>query len=110
MEEKGLKAVRTIREKGEEVFRVIYTEEPQVKGTLEDYAFLIRTLISTGQTKKAVKLTKRALTLFHDETNGGFFLYRENELPAMLKEPYDRTYKSAYSVMVENLVKLSKEN
>ena len=112
MEERGLKAVRALLEKGvkgEEVFRVIYGGEPQAEGTLEDYAFLIRALISAGKTEEALRLTERALTLFHDETGGGFFLYRENELPVRLKEPYDGAYRSSYSVMVENLMELSKE-
>ena len=112
LKERGEKAVRALLKmgvNGKEVFRVIYDGKGEIDGTLEDYAFLIRALISADQTEKAVELTERALELFYDEANGGFFLYRENELPARLKEPYDGAYRSAYSVMVENLMELSKE-
>ena len=108
--ERGKRVLKALLEKGvrgREVFRVIYEDRGEIEGTLEDYAFLIRALISAGQIEKATGLTERALELFEDKTDGGFFLYRENELPARLKEPYDGAYRSSCSVMVESLVKLS---
>ncbi len=113
VEKRGVKALRELVKrgvKGSEVCRVIYGDSPYLKGTLEDYAFLIRALLTSGEkdlTDLALKLTGRALELFHDPS-GGFFLYRENELPSRIKEPYDGAYRSAYSVMVGNLMELSK--
>ena len=82
---------------------------------LDDYAFfafgllqLYRATLKEDYIKKAAHYCRRALELFEDIENGGYYLYgRENEsLIAKPKETYDGAIPSGNSVMAYNLVKL----
>lgn len=87
----------------------------QGRGFLEDYAFyafglleLYGASLEINYLERAVKYCKKAVELFGDEKQGGFFLYgRENEpLITVCKETYDGAIPSGNSVMAYNFVKL----
>ncbi|MBN1633307.1 MAG: thioredoxin domain-containing protein [Ignavibacteria bacterium] len=90
--------------------------EIKFSGTLEDYAFLVKGLItlyeSSFQIKyldNAIELTDKAVELFFDNEYGGFFDTEENRSDVILrvKELYDGALPSGNSVMIENLIKLN---
>ncbi len=87
----------------------------QGNGFLDDYAFfafgllqLYRATLKEDYIRKAAHYCSRAVELFEDSENGGYYLYgRENEsLIARPKETYDGAIPSGNSVMAYNLVKL----
>lgn len=86
------------------------------KGFLDDYANIIFGLLSLYEAAseeeyliKAQIFTERVITLFYDNTEGGFFLNgEENEsLIIQPKEIYDGAMPSGNSMMAYNLVQLS---
>lgn len=85
------------------------------KGFLDDYAFEIFALLAlyeatsdNGYLESARMFCKKVMETFHDEEQGGFFLYgRENEqLILRPKETYDGAIFSGNSAMAYNLVHL----
>ncbi len=91
--------------------------ELKYEGNLDDYSFLVYALLEAyqdsfdeGYLKKAVELTEKAVDLFWDEENGGFFFTsKENkDVPLRQKESYDGAYPSGNSIMYNNLVALFK--
>ena len=90
--------------------------EIKFPGTLEDYAFLIKGLITLYESsfeikylEKAIKLTDDAIRLFFDNEFGGFFDTGEDRKDIILrvKELYDGAVPSANSIMIENLIRLN---
>jgi uncharacterized protein YyaL (SSP411 family) len=86
----------------------------QIRGFLEDYAFMIKGLIAVyrangdrAMLESARALAAEARTLFHDEL-GGFFDTREDQedLFLRLKTSYDGATPSANGVMLNNLLDL----
>ena len=91
--------------------------ERAVEGFLDDYAFLGFGLIelyeATFQEKylqAASQLTKAAISRFWDQRNGGFYFTAKNpetSLPRM-KQVYDGAVPSGNSVILHNLLRLSR--
>ncbi len=84
---------------------------------LDDYAFLTWALLELyGATfeatclEKAIMLVKKANDLFWDKDKGGFFFYGNDveQLIARPKEIYDGALPSGNSVMLNNLLRLSR--
>ena len=84
---------------------------------LDDYAFFIagmtelyNSTLNIGYLKKAEDFLKRAVELFMDNKNGGFYLSlaKSTELFINPKETYDGAIPSGNSVMAYNLVRLYK--
>lgn len=90
-----------------------HTGEP---GFLTDYSFQIFALLclyeatfKSAYPEMAVKLCRKTLSDFFDETQGGFYLYGKEHEQLILrpKETYDGALPSGNSFMFYNLVKLS---
>lgn len=90
--------------------------EIKFPGTLEDYAFLIKGLITLYESSfeikyldNAIKLTDKAVELFYDNEFGGFFDTGDDRKDIILrvKELYDGAVPSGNSVMIENLLRLN---
>jgi len=88
-----------------------------IKGNLDDYASLIWALIELYEAtyrvdclRKAAELTDTAIRLFWDARHGGFFFTPSDgeELLAKKKELYDGAYPSGNSVMMMNLLLMSR--
>lgn len=82
---------------------------------LDDYAFYVTALTELYNTtldkdylKKAEKFCKKAVKMFMDDKNGGFYLSDSNSTELFInpKETYDGAIPSGNSVMVYNLVRL----
>jgi uncharacterized protein YyaL (SSP411 family) len=90
--------------------------EAAVEGFLDDYAFLAVALIDIYETSFdasdlawAVKLSERAIELFEDREEGGFFSSRaSSDLVLRLKEDYDGAEPSGNSVMALALMRLAR--
>jgi len=90
--------------------------EARVPAFLDDYAFVVRGLIELyqsafdlGHLEAALDLAEIALGDFWDEEKGGFFfVVPESELPARPKEAHDGALPSGNSVMLGNLLRLSR--
>jgi hypothetical protein len=90
--------------------------EARISAFLDDYAFLVRGLIGLYEAgfdpahlEDALSLTRQAIGLLWDETDGGFFFAAQNpELPARKKEIYDGAVPSGNSVMLMNLLRLAR--
>lgn len=91
--------------------------EAKHKAYLDDYAFLAYGLIELYESslevdllKKAIDLNNKMIDLFHDDVNGGFYLYGEDSetLIARPKELYDGAIPSGNSVAAYNLIKLAR--
>jgi len=93
-------------------------KEGEIKypGTLEDYAFFIKGLISLYESSfdikyitLALELTDKANVLFYDFEYGGYFETEENkdDILFRIKDIYDGAEPSGNSVMLENLIKLN---
>lgn len=88
--------------------------ESEVRGFLDDYAYLARAELSLYEStfdvrylKKALDLTDKMMELFHDKESDGFFYTEEDsELPVRKKETGDTAYPSGNSVALLNLLKL----
>jgi hypothetical protein len=101
---------------GEELYHRYRENEAGIDGFLEDYAFLIWGLIELYMAsfqarylKTAIDLTAKAFTYFWDYENGGFYQTKEtSELPVRRKDLYDGAIPSGNSVMLLNLVRLSR--
>lgn len=100
---------------GEALFISWHDGRRGAPGLLDDYAYIVRALLDLyGATlrdsylERAERLLRRAIELFFDTRNGGFFLNgRENEtLLFWPKETYDGALPSGNSVMTDNLVRM----
>jgi uncharacterized protein len=90
---------------------------PSISGNLDDYSFYIQALLDLYETNFSVNylddakyMLDLAIHDFWDEEDGGFFFSTRNnkELIANQKEIYDGAIPSANSVMILNLLRLSK--
>jgi len=89
--------------------------EAGIDGTLEDYAFLVHGLLDLYESdfdpeflKKAVETTNVMLSLFWDDSKGGFFMQQKrDELPTAIKEGYDGPTPSGNSVAALDLLRIS---
>ncbi len=86
-----------------------------IQGFAEDYAYLIQGLLDLYETgfdirwlQWAVKLQAKMDTLFWDETTGGYFNSRADDLTVIvrLKEDYDGAEPAPNSVAAINLIRL----
>ncbi|MGC9006349.1 MAG: thioredoxin domain-containing protein, partial [Sulfurihydrogenibium sp.] len=87
--------------------------EVKIEGMLDDYAFFVWGLIelyqAVGEVKyleKAVELSQKAIELFYDNENGGFFLSKSQDLIVKPKESFDGAIPSGNSVSSYNLYRL----
>jgi hypothetical protein len=89
--------------------------EIKYSGTLDDYSFLIRGIISLYEStfdikylKFAIELSDKVNDLFFDYEFGGYFETEENKNDILLriKEIYDGAEPSGNSIMIENLIRL----
>ncbi|MFZ7125570.1 MAG: thioredoxin domain-containing protein [Desulfobacterales bacterium] len=93
-------------------------DERRIPGTAEDYFFLIQGLIDLYESEfeprwleRALELTEAALTHFHDDEGGGFFMTRADHDPHLIlraKEDMDLVIPSAASVAAVCLTRLSR--
>ncbi|NJD22496.1 MAG: thioredoxin domain-containing protein [Melioribacter sp.] len=91
--------------------------DSSIRGSIDDYAFLIWGLIELYEATfkasyltKAVELTDIVLKHYWDESNGGFFFtpnFGENLL-VRTKEIYDGAIPSGNSVMLYNLIRIAR--
>ncbi|MBZ5602029.1 MAG: thioredoxin domain-containing protein [Acidobacteriia bacterium] len=91
--------------------------EAAIDGFLDDYAFLANALIDLYETsfepqdfQFAARLAERAIELFGDPENGGFFSTRaaSEDLVLRLKDDYDGAEPSGNSLMVLALLRLAR--
>ena len=91
--------------------------EVAIKGNLDDYAFFIFGLLELYQStfedkylQIAMELMDKALELFWDNKEGGFFFSSKDNKDVLIrqKELYDGAYPSGNAVMYNNLVELFK--
>lgn len=91
--------------------------EASISATLDDYAFLVWGLIESYEgafdardLEVAIQLTDDAIRLFGDESAGGFFLTPADnrDVPVRQKPVYDGAVPSGNSVMMHNLLRLSR--
>jgi len=91
--------------------------ESAIDGFLDDYAFFINALLDLYETgfdpedlAFAEKLAARAIELFEDRENGGFFSTAEggSELVLRLKDDYDGAEPSGNSAMALALLRLAR--
>lgn len=91
--------------------------EAAVRGNLDDYAFMIYGLLDLFEASFQVKYLKSALLLdeilfehFWDPKNGGFYFTSDDaeEVLVRKKEIFDSAVPSGNSIMMLNLLKLSK--
>jgi uncharacterized protein YyaL (SSP411 family) len=91
--------------------------ESIINAHLDDYAFLIWGLIEfyqasfkTKYLKDSISLCEKVILEFYDKENDGFFFSssKNKDLIARMKEGYDGAIPSGNSVMVNNLIKLSR--
>jgi len=99
------------------LYHRIKDNEAKVKGNLDDYAFFVFGLLELYQStfedkylKLAVELTDKAINLFWDYNEGGFFFSSKDNKDILIrqKELYDGAYPSGNSIMYNNLVDLFK--
>ncbi|HVO96753.1 MAG TPA: thioredoxin domain-containing protein [Bryobacteraceae bacterium] len=91
--------------------------ESAIDGFLDDYAFCAQAFLDlyearfdAGDLKFAIRLAERALELFEDRANGGFFSTAEGaeNLVLRLKDDYDGAEPSGNSAMAMALVRLAR--
>jgi uncharacterized protein YyaL (SSP411 family) len=91
--------------------------EASISGNLDDYAFFIQalldlyeTIFSVGYLDYSKFLLDRAIDDFWDDEGGGFFFSRKdsNDLIVNQKEIYDGAIPSGNSVMILNLLRMSR--
>jgi uncharacterized protein YyaL (SSP411 family) len=97
------------------LFHRFRDNEAKMDGTLEDYSFLIKSLIDLYESdfilkylEKAIGLIKKAVDNFYDNENGGFY---DNDINAKdlfitTKDSYDGAEPSGNSIMIQNLYRL----
>jgi len=89
--------------------------EARVPAFLDDYAFFVKGLIALyeagfdpGRLEQALDLTSRAIGLFWDDEEAGFYFAAAAEVGARRKEIYDGAVPSGNSVMLTNLLRLAR--
>jgi hypothetical protein len=90
--------------------------EACVPAFLDDYAFIVKGLLGLyeagfdpGYLKKAMEITEQAVELLWDEKEGGFFFSLPSpDIPVRHKDLYDGAVPSGNSVMLTNLLRLSR--
>jgi uncharacterized protein YyaL (SSP411 family) len=104
-------------EKREVLLRRFRDGESAIDGFLDDYAFSILAFLDLYETRFdsadfqfAVRLAERALTLFEDRENGGFFSTAAGaeNLVLRLKDDYDGAEPSGNSMMTLALLRLAR--
>jgi uncharacterized protein YyaL (SSP411 family) len=95
------------------LYRRYRGEDVAIEGTLEDYSFLIMSLIDLYESsfeaewiEQAIRLSREMINLFWDDSTAGFFLNSKKELPAHIKEGYDGPIPSGNSIATLVLLKL----
>jgi len=108
---------RLWREADASLLRRYREGEGAIEAFLDDYAFLIHGLVDLYETHFdsadlawAIKLAERAIQVFEDARNGGFFSSREDQtdLVLRLKDDHDGAEPSGNSVMALALLRLSR--
>ncbi len=107
--------LKHMRARDDRLLHVHAGGEARIPAFLDDYAFLIKGLIALyeaafdpGRLETALSLTGRAIELFGDEREGGFFFAAEPEVGSRRKEVYDGAVPSGNSVMLMNLLRLGR--
>jgi uncharacterized protein len=100
-----------------ELLRRYRDGDSAIAGFLDDYAFLTNALLDLYETsfdpedfRLATRLAERAIALFEDTENGGFFSVAESseELVLRLKDDYDGAEPSGNSGMALALLRLAR--
>ncbi len=108
--------LETLRDEKGLLLRRYRDGDARYAGTLEDYAFftwgLLELLEATGEARwleQAAELTEKAIALFADADEGGFFFTAADapHIIQRMKDPYDGATPSGESVMAVNLIRLS---
>lgn len=94
--------------------RTVMQRRGEHPATLEDYAYLIKGLLSLHQAipgdemlLAAIHLTELAEELFEDQTEGGFFTTQEDDFPLLrVKNGDDGALPNANAIMAENYLTL----
>ena len=113
-DKEALKSLDTLLDKlyinGELYHQIVGKNQPKVKGYLEDYSFLIQSLIDAYEDsldnhylKLANSLSDKALKRFYRDN----IWYMSNDGFNSQDDLYDSSYRSSMMVMVENLLKLA---
>jgi uncharacterized protein YyaL (SSP411 family) len=96
--------------KGELYHQVIIGKKPKVKGYLEDYAFLISSLIEAYEVEFDDKYLNLAKTLMQNAImkfyKNGIWYMSDDTFKAEA-EFYDASYRSALAVMLEDILKIA---
>jgi hypothetical protein len=90
--------------------------EACIPAFLDDYAFLVKGLLGLyeagldpGYLEKAMEIMQQAVELLWDEKKGGFFFSPPSpDIPVRHKDIYDGAVPSGNSVMLRNLLRLSR--
>ncbi len=102
--------------RGDILLRRYRQGEAAIEGFLDDYAFFVQALLDLYEAsfdvsllEQAVRLTRKAVDLFENKTNGAFFSTADGDrsLVLRIKDDYDGAEPSSNSVMVRNLLRLS---
>ena len=92
-------------------------DEAGINANLDDYAFLVNSLVDLYETnfdtdylKKALELNKILIENFWDDENGGFFFTSKlnEEILTRRKEIYDSAIPSGNSIALLNLLRLNR--
>ncbi len=104
-----------MRDPGGRLLHVYSDGQARVPGFLSDHAFLAKGLMSLYEAgydprhlEKALDLVDRAVDLFGDPAEGGFFFSAEAEAGARTKDIYDGALPSGNSVMFMDLLRLGR--
>lgn len=90
--------------------------EARFDGTLEDYAYFIKSLLDLYEAgfneedlQLAIDLNNKTTELFYDTENGGYFDVKENTADIVLKtkDTYDGAEPGANSIQLQNILRLS---
>jgi uncharacterized protein YyaL (SSP411 family) len=87
--------------------RIVMDGRAQIDATLEDYAYMVKGLLTLSDVDAAASLMQRADELFYDAENGGYFYTQDSSLmPVRIKSGDDSTLPNANAIMVQNLLTL----
>ena len=100
--------------RGDCLFHRYREGEVAIEGMLEDYAYLVWSLLElyetdfdTGMLSQAISWTDRMISQFWDEMEGGFYLTVSGTgLPVRTQAVYDGAIPSANSLALSNLLRL----
>lgn len=95
------------------LYRILSTGKREVDATLEDYACLVKGLLTLNEVapdktlvEHAKALLTRADELFLDKKVGAYFYSAESDIPVRIKNGDDNSLPNANALMLENFARL----